>query len=113
LPPEFRLWFSMLGGAFAIPIGLFWMAWTSYPSISIWSPLAASVLFGYGILCVFISCYQVCRDFVLNLTTTDYLSSISLTHMKCIQHPLLHRQRSYGTVLQVAWLLWAFHSTRI
>jgi hypothetical protein len=25
LPPEFRLWFSMLGGAFAIPISLFWM----------------------------------------------------------------------------------------
>lgn len=25
LPPEFRLWFSMLGGSFAIPISLFWM----------------------------------------------------------------------------------------
>jgi MFS family permease len=32
LPPEFRLWFSMLGGAFAIPISLFWMGWTSYVS---------------------------------------------------------------------------------
>ncbi|KAL1617339.1 hypothetical protein SLS54_007892 [Diplodia seriata] len=58
LPPEFRLWYSMLGGSFAIPISLFWLGWTSYPSISIWSPLAATVLFGYGILCVFISCYQ-------------------------------------------------------
>jgi len=48
LPPEFRLWYSMLGGAFAIPISLFWMGWTARPSISIWSPLAASVLFGYG-----------------------------------------------------------------
>ncbi|PSN67028.1 MFS general substrate transporter [Corynespora cassiicola Philippines] len=62
LPPEFRLWFSMLGGAPAIPISLFWMGWTSYPSISIWSPLAASVLFGYGILCVFISSYQYIID---------------------------------------------------
>jgi multidrug resistance protein len=25
LPPEFRLWYSMLGGAIAIPISLFWM----------------------------------------------------------------------------------------
>ena len=25
LPPEFRPWFSMLVGAFAIPISLFWM----------------------------------------------------------------------------------------
>lgn len=45
----------MLGGSFAIPISLFWMAWTSRPDISIWSPLASSVLFGYGILCIFIT----------------------------------------------------------
>ncbi|OCL07646.1 MFS general substrate transporter [Glonium stellatum] len=62
LPPEFRLWFSMLGGAFAIPISLFWMGWTSYRSISIWSPTLASVLFGFGILCVFISSYQYIID---------------------------------------------------
>ncbi|KAF7197768.1 putative efflux pump kojT [Pseudocercospora fuligena] len=62
LPPEFRLWYSMLGGSIAIPISLFWMAWTAYPHISIWSPLAASVLFGYGILCVFITCYQYIID---------------------------------------------------
>lgn len=53
--PEFRLWYSMLGGSIAIPVSLFWMAWTSYSWISIWSPLASSVLFGYGILCVFIT----------------------------------------------------------
>jgi len=34
LPPEFRLWFSMLGGAAAIPISLFWMGWTSYVSVA-------------------------------------------------------------------------------
>ncbi|KAK5134701.1 hypothetical protein LTR08_006216 [Meristemomyces frigidus] len=62
LPPEFRLWFSMLGGSIAIPISIFWMGWTAYPHISIWSPLAASVLFGYGILCVFITCYQYIID---------------------------------------------------
>jgi hypothetical protein len=48
LPPEFRLWFSMLGGSVAIPISLYWMAWTSDANISIWSPLIASVFFGYG-----------------------------------------------------------------
>jgi hypothetical protein len=76
IDPEFRLWvrghassdrlsmqntdiyssqFSMLGGSIAIPVSLFWMAWTSRPDISIWSPLGASVLFGYGILCIFIT----------------------------------------------------------
>jgi hypothetical protein len=57
IAPEFRLWFSMLGGSIAIPVSLFWMAWTSRPDISIWSPLGASVLFGYGILCIFITRY--------------------------------------------------------
>ncbi|KAL9083212.1 MAG: hypothetical protein Q9165_008618 [Trypethelium subeluteriae] len=61
LPPEFRLWFAMLGAP-AITISLFWMGWTSDSTISIWSPLAASVLFGYGILCVFISSYQYVID---------------------------------------------------
>lgn len=61
LPPEFRLWFAMLGGP-AIPISLFWMGWTSDSNISIWSPIIASVVFGYGILCVFISSYQYIID---------------------------------------------------
>lgn len=61
LPPEFRLWFAMFGAP-AIPLSLLWMAWTTHPSISAWSPLAASVLFGYGILCVFISSYQYIID---------------------------------------------------
>lgn len=77
LPPEFRLWYSMLGGAFAIPISLFWMGWTAQPHISIWSPLAASVLFGYGILCVFITCYQYIID-AYETYAASALASITL-----------------------------------
>jgi hypothetical protein len=62
IPPEFRLWYSMLGGSIAIPVSLFWMAWTSRPSI--WSPLGASVLFGYGILCIFITRYVAARSII-------------------------------------------------
>lgn len=61
LPPEFRLWFAMLGAP-AIPISMFWMGWTDYPWTSYWSPLGASVMFGYGILCVFISSLQYIID---------------------------------------------------
>jgi multidrug resistance protein len=60
-PPEKRLWFAMFGAP-AVPISLFWMGWTNYPSISYWSGLVASVLFGYGILCIFISTYQYIID---------------------------------------------------
>lgn len=57
LSPESRLWFAMIGAP-TIPIGLFWMAWTTRASISCWSAIAASALLGFGILCVFISSYQ-------------------------------------------------------
>jgi len=60
-PPEQRLWFAMLGAP-AVPISLFWMGWTNYKSVSYWNALVASVLFGYGILCIFISSYQYIID---------------------------------------------------
>ncbi|EHA18348.1 hypothetical protein ASPNIDRAFT_207820 [Aspergillus niger ATCC 1015] len=59
--PENRLWFAMLGAP-AIPIGLFWMGWTDYSSISIWSPIIASTVFGFGTICVFISSYMYVID---------------------------------------------------
>ena len=61
LPPEVRLRFAMYGAP-AVPISLFWMGWTARPDIPVWSPLAASILFGFGILCIFISCYQYLID---------------------------------------------------
>ncbi|EXA41372.1 hypothetical protein FOVG_09864 [Fusarium oxysporum f. sp. pisi HDV247] len=60
--PEMRLWYTMLGGAPAVPISLFWMGWTSNPAISIWSPLIASVLFGFGITTIFIVSYMYLID---------------------------------------------------
>lgn len=76
LPPEFRLWFAMFGAP-AIPISMLWMGWTTYPGISYWSPLGASVLFGYGILCVFISCYQYIID-SYEIYAASALASVTL-----------------------------------
>ncbi|OGM42746.1 MFS transporter [Aspergillus bombycis] len=59
--PENRLWFAMLGAPF-IPIGLFWMGWTDYSHISIWSPIIASAVFGFGTITVFISSYMYVID---------------------------------------------------
>ncbi|KAJ5108955.1 major facilitator superfamily domain-containing protein [Penicillium angulare] len=61
LPPEQRLWFAMYGAPW-LPISLFWMGWTSYPSISYWSPLVASVAFGFSVQGIFISTYQYLID---------------------------------------------------
>ncbi|KAL4895269.1 major facilitator superfamily domain-containing protein [Aspergillus ambiguus] len=60
--PETRLWYAMLGGAPAVPVSLFWMGWTSYSDISIWSPLIASALFGFGITTIFIVAYMYIID---------------------------------------------------
>jgi hypothetical protein len=76
LPPEFRLWYAMFGAP-AIPISLFWMGWTSYPHISIWSPILAGVLFGYGVLCVFISSYQYIID-SYEMYAASALTSVTL-----------------------------------
>ena len=61
LPPEERLWYAILGAP-CLPISLFWMGWTSNPSISYWSSLLASVFFGFGVMGIFISTYQYLID---------------------------------------------------
>jgi MFS family permease len=59
--PEERLLIAMLGAPI-LPISIFWMSWTSWPSASFWSPIIASVFFGFAVLAVFISSYQYAID---------------------------------------------------
>lgn len=52
-PPETRLTICIVGGV-SIPIGLFWFAWTNYPSIHWMASIAAGVPFGFGMVLVFL-----------------------------------------------------------
>ncbi|EEU36300.1 uncharacterized protein NECHADRAFT_52652 [Fusarium vanettenii 77-13-4] len=54
LDPEARLPLAMVGSIF-IPIGLFWFAWTTYPSIHWAVPIVGTVFFGLGLVLVFLS----------------------------------------------------------
>jgi hypothetical protein len=54
IPPEARLPPAIVG-AFALPIGLFWFAWTNYPSIHFVVSISAGVPFGFGMMLVFLS----------------------------------------------------------
>ncbi|KAL5531082.1 hypothetical protein ACEPAG_3958 [Sanghuangporus baumii] len=47
-PPEARLYTAIIGGVL-LPVGLFWFAWTSFPSISYFVPIFAGVPFGTAI----------------------------------------------------------------
>ncbi|RHZ44406.1 MFS transporter [Aspergillus thermomutatus] len=53
-PPEARLP-PCLVASVAIPIGLFWFAWTNYPSIHYLASISAGVPFGFGMVLVFLS----------------------------------------------------------
>lgn len=77
--PESHLYFALYTAP-AIPISLFWMGWTTNPSISPWSPLVASVFFGYGIIGVFISCYQYI------ISSYDIYSASALTSVTFIRY---------------------------
>ena len=59
--PLLRLILAMFG-TFLVPIGLFYQAWTSFPSLSPWPCLSAGIIFGAGILTCFISSYAYCID---------------------------------------------------
>ncbi|GAA5857247.1 hypothetical protein JCM8547_009396 [Rhodosporidiobolus lusitaniae] len=73
--PEEHLRLAMFG-TWLVPISLFWGAWTSYESVSIWSVLASQVLFGCGILCIFIASYQYIIDAYLS-TAASALATLT------------------------------------
>ncbi|KAK2598914.1 hypothetical protein QQS21_005656 [Conoideocrella luteorostrata] len=60
--PEIRLWWGTYGASVAIPVSLFWLGWTNYSSISIWSAIFAVWLFGYGTAGIFICIYMYIID---------------------------------------------------
>lgn len=54
LPPEQRLMVALYGAPLLV-ISLFWFAWTSYSSVSIWSTIAASTVYGIAMFFIFVS----------------------------------------------------------
>lgn len=61
LKPEFRLWPAIIAAPL-LPISLFWLGWTNYPSISIWSGLGACFIFGVVLIAMYISSYEYILD---------------------------------------------------
>jgi hypothetical protein len=51
-PPELRLPSAMLGGIL-VPIGLFWFAWSCFPTVHCIVPITGSAAFGAGTLLTF------------------------------------------------------------
>jgi multidrug resistance protein len=61
LAPETRLPDCFIA-SIALPIGLFWFAWTNSPSIHWIVPILAGIPFGYGCIMVFLPCLNYLVD---------------------------------------------------
>jgi MFS transporter, DHA1 family, multidrug resistance protein len=61
IQPEFRLWPAIVTAPF-LPVSLFWLGWTNYSSISIWSGLGACFLFGIVLTSIYVSSYEYITD---------------------------------------------------
>ncbi|RDB24165.1 Efflux pump FUBT [Hypsizygus marmoreus] len=73
-PPEARLHMAMVGGVL-IPIGLFWFAWTSSPSIHWIVPILAGVPFGAGVAQIL----QSLTTYLMDTYPMYFASSIAAT----------------------------------
>ncbi|KAI9742148.1 MAG: hypothetical protein M1818_004048 [Claussenomyces sp. TS43310] len=73
-PPESRLPGAMVGGV-AIPIGLFWFAWTNSPSIFWLSSVVAGGVFGFGMVLIFIAI----KNYLVDAYTIYAASALAAT----------------------------------
>jgi MFS family permease len=100
--PEISLYMAMFGAP-CVPISLFWMAWTTKLEISYWSPLVASVFFGFGTLCVLVSGYQYVAD-AFEAQAASALSCLQMTRLVAAGAMAIVAELMYHR-LGVAWTL--------
>lgn len=77
--PETRLWYAMLGPAVSVPISLFWLGWTTFASISVWSAMFGLVVLGFGTTGIFICVYMYVID------SYDIYAASALTFVSLIR----------------------------
>ena len=61
IKPEFRLWPAIISAPL-LTISLFWLGWTNYSHISIWSGLAACYVLGITLIAIYVSIYEYIID---------------------------------------------------
>lgn len=92
-PPEARLP-SAIVGSVMLPIGLFWFAWTSDPSIHYIVPIIGSGFFGAGLVLVFLSIFNYLIDSCecLSLSPGSYrpCSHMFRRYLRCFRHCSQH-----------------------
>lgn len=90
-PPEARLPPTLVASV-ALPIGLFWFAWTNYPSIHWIVPIMATVPFGFGLLLLFLSLINYLIDCYLIYAASVLAANSVLRSLLGFAFPLFTRQ---------------------
>jgi multidrug resistance protein len=89
--PEMRLPPGMVG-AFAIPIGIFWFAWTNDPEIHWMASISAGVPFGFGMVLVFLSVTNYLVDAYTIFAASALAANAVLRSLFGAAFPLFTRQ---------------------
>lgn len=99
-----------MSGAPVIPLALFWIGWTSRPSILMWCPLNAGVACGFGIYCLSISsCQHIAPAF--ENCTTSVLASLQMFRLvaegvMAILADIMCRNLGAGWIMTLLGGLW-------
>ncbi|KAJ4983452.1 major facilitator superfamily transporter [Stagonosporopsis vannaccii] len=86
-PPEARLPPAMLGAA-ALPIGLFWFAWTNAPELPFMFCVSAGALFGFGMVLLYMSLTNYIVDAYLGYAASALAASTVLRSVAGAVFPL-------------------------
>lgn len=86
-PPEARLPPAMLGAA-ALPIGLFWFAWTNDPSVHFMVCVSAGTLFGFAMVLLYMSLTNYIVDAYLGYAASALAASTVLRSVAGAAFPL-------------------------
>ncbi|KZF18832.1 putative bicyclomycin resistance protein [Xylona heveae TC161] len=90
--PEWRL-LPAIVGAPIFTAGLFWFGWTGFTSTIHWmAPTAAGVLIGFGVLCIFLPCFNYLVDSYLPLAASTVAANIILRSSVAAGFPLFSKQ---------------------
>ncbi|KAH0838209.1 major facilitator superfamily domain-containing protein [Lanmaoa asiatica] len=75
VPPEYRLRLAMIAAPL-LAVSFFWFAWTSFPSISIWAPLASALVLGFSICWIFLALVNYIIDVYLFVSASALAATV-------------------------------------
>ncbi|KZO99101.1 MFS general substrate transporter [Calocera viscosa TUFC12733] len=91
VPPEFRLEMAFVGAP-VFAVGFFWFGWTSYPSISFWSPMMATSFLGFGVVLIFLSLFNYIVDAYLMVAASALAAATIIRSLFGAGFPLFATQ---------------------